>query len=91
MQYTEKHNSLWYSQMGGKKDTSVFKVVVINEIIIEIHRITKWIKKNNQDGTASCYDWIRKTLSVVNSREYMQTSYKCTKQHWIQSWKQNMD
>ena len=41
MQYTGKHNSLGYSQIRGRKDTSVIKVKVINIIIIEIHIMRK--------------------------------------------------
>ena len=69
MRIAEKKEWLGDNQTGGRKGMSASETAVINEIILDIHRITREPICSHQDDAIGCYDRIIRNHAMLNSRK----------------------
>ena len=64
MRIAEKKEWLGDNQTGGRKGMSASETAVINEIILDIHRITREPICSHQDDAMGCYDRIIRNHAI---------------------------
>ena len=70
MQKAEEKNWIGDNATGGRKDMSAIETAILNELMIESHRLTKQPLCIHQDDTIGCYDRIIRTHATIKSRNY---------------------
>ena len=58
MEKAERNKWLGYNQMGGRHNISSIELACINEMITEVHRLTRTLLYIHQDDTKGFYDRI---------------------------------
>ena len=67
---TERAQLLGSNQRRGRKDMSVVETSVINELILETHRIKGKDLCVHQDDCMGCYNRIIRNHAILNSRKF---------------------
>ena len=58
------------NQTGGRRNMSAVETTTINELMIDIHRITKVPLCFHQDDAKTCYDRIIRSHIILNNRKF---------------------
>ena len=66
---TEKNKWLWYNKMGGRHIMSSIEPVCINEMITEVHILTRTPLCIHRDDAKGCYDRIIRNHANLNNKK----------------------
>ena len=73
------------NQTGGRKAMPATETTIINELVIEWHKITRQLLYTRQDNTVACFDRIVMDHVIINSRKYCIPKNMCKVQIRTQS------
>ena len=70
MKRVESKKWLGNNQTGSRKTFSAVETTIINEVIVETHRLTNFPLCTHQDGAMGCYGRIIRSHTILNSRKF---------------------
>ena len=71
MNKAEKNKWLGYNQMGGRHNMSSIEPTCLNEMITEVHRLTRTSLCIHQDDAKGCYDRIIRNHANLNNKKFL--------------------
>ena len=70
MDKAEKYKWLGYNQIGGRHNIRSIEPACLNEMIIEVHRLTNTPLCIHQDDAKGCYDRIIRKHANYNNKKF---------------------
>ena len=70
MKKVELNKCLGNSQIGRRKNFFVVETGTIDQLVIETHRLAKFLLCIHQDDAMGCYDRIIRSHAILNNRKF---------------------